>query len=155
MNTPLAIFGSSILGAASGVAVMFSAADMSTKQTQPKVESTPAPVVVKEEPVNVVTVKDSWAVKYTVIRGDYDCWTTKESGSGVTHERTCKINGVRTDLAGHSEHDTSITSCLESVDGGYSWQRRWTAYHSTNPSVKINTRDDWGCQAIYELEGIE
>ena len=132
MNTKLAIFVSSILGACTA-GVMFSAADMSTKQTQPKVQSTPAPVVVKEEPVNVVTVRDDDAVKYTVIRGDYKCWDAKPY-------RQCKINGVRTDLAGYSTHDTDISYCYKTNDGGYSWEK-----YGTEPW-------NWGCRAIYKLE---
>ena len=140
MNTKLAIFVSSVLGACTA-GVMFSAADMSTKQTQPKVESTPAPVVVKEEPVNVVTVKDDWSVRYTVIRDDFKCYThTDDWGvwdKSITHKRQCKVNGVRTDLAGYSVHDTEIVYCYESKDGGYSWEESGHAF--------------WGCQAIYKL----
>ena len=97
-----------------------------------------APVVVKEQPVNVVTVRGRGAMKYTVVREDIDCWTAKVVGAnGVNVKRQCRVDGVKTDLAGYSVHDTSIAYCYESRDGGYSWEESWPEH--------------WACKAIYKL----
>lgn len=139
MNTTINIIAASVFGVGiSAGAVLYIGTSHQAKQIVP----TPAPVVVPApEPVvvNSVIVKDRNAITYTVMEENIRCW------SGVplyyekryTNWRMCKVNGVKTDLVGYSEHTSQTAQCFTSKDGGYSWDQ--------------SGKGLWACDAIYKL----
>ena len=127
MNKSLAIFGASVLGIVTGVAVIKIVGDqthiISGVQAEP-VEVKSAPVPVTNPGDDVVNITTTDGKTFTVMRKNVSCETQQIDHNlvGPTLYRWCHAHGVMTDLAGVKRHySDEYQTCFTKV-GDDNWK---------------------------------
>ena len=129
MNKSLAIFGASVLGLVTGVAVINIVDDqthiISGVQAEP-VEVKSAPVPVTNPGDDVVNITTTDGKTFTAMRKNVSCKTTTLYADFPVEEqeqlRKCSAHGVMTDLAGVKKHYSEENEICFIKKGYGNWQ---------------------------------